>query len=61
MAERQQLVHVVREGESVTIKFENGNWKRSEVTISTFDGIATVEATQDGIRVQAQLLNLRRD
>lgn len=61
MSERKQSVQVVREGETVTIEFRNGDWKPTTVTVASHDGIATVEAVQDGIRLQAQLVDLRRD
>lgn len=61
MVERKQSVQVVREGEEVTITFQNGGWKATEITIGSHGGIATVTALQDGIRVHSQLVNLRRD
>lgn len=61
MAERKQSLRLVREGEEATLHFENSKWKKSEIRITTFDGIVAIEAIQDGIRVQAQLLNLRRE
>ena len=61
MAERKQSVQIVREGEEVTIEFQSGGWKATTVTIDSFNGIASVTALQDGIRVHTQLVNLRRD
>lgn len=61
MAERTQQVQIVREGETVTIECRNSGWKPTTITITSHEGIASVEAVQDGIRVRAQLVNLRRD
>lgn len=60
MAERKQSVLMVREGEEVTIKFENAAWLPSELVVTNEGGIVNVAGKQDGLTVQAQFLNLRR-
>ena len=60
MAERKQSVFMVREGEKVTIIFQNGGWIPSELVVTNEGGIVNVAGKQDGLIVQAQFLNLRR-